>query len=64
MFSSSCFDRVSHLNMNINFTFVKLAGVCVMSLIWLSVVNSFQKYIVSRRFFISEVSFLRINLCV
>ena len=36
-------DTVSHLNMYMQFTFVELEGVCVMSLIWLSVVNRFSE---------------------
>lgn len=36
-------DSVFHLNMNVHFTFVELEGVCVMSLIWLSVVNRFSE---------------------
>ena len=62
-FYHALIDTVSHLNMNVQFTFVELEGVCVMSLIWLSVVNRFSevesfKKILSFRIISSQNQFL------
>jgi hypothetical protein len=43
------------LNMNVQFTFVELEGVCVMSLIWLSVVNRFSEILSFKKIFCFRV---------
>jgi len=41
--------------MNVQFTFVELEGVCVMSLIWLSVVNRFSEVLSFKKIFYLRV---------
>jgi len=50
-FYSDLIDTVSHLNVNVQFTVVELEGVCVMSLIWLSVVNRFSEVLRFKKIF-------------
>jgi len=44
-------DTVSYLNMSVQFTIVDLEGVCIMSLIWLSVVNRFSEVLSFKKIF-------------
>jgi hypothetical protein len=61
-FYHALIDTVSQLNMNMQF--VELEGVCVMPLVWLSVVNRFSEVLGFKKIFISEFSLLRISFSV
>lgn len=53
-FYHALIDTVSHLNVNVQFTFVELEGVCVVSLIWLSMVNRFSKVLSFKKIFLFQ----------
>jgi len=53
-FYHALIDSGSHLNVNVQITFVELGGVCVMSLIWLSVVNRFSEVLGFKKIFLFQ----------
>jgi hypothetical protein len=53
-FYHALIDTVSHLNVNVQFTFVELEGVCVVSLIWLSMVNRFSEVLSFKKIFLFQ----------